>query len=1050
MFADPPAPPDEPPAPDPEADRPAPDPDRPPSALEGWVTFGIVLAAALFTFVQFEPELIFRATTPNGGDMGAHVWAPAYLRDHLLPNFRLTGWTNDWYAGFPALRFYMVPPMLAIVILDVVVPYGVAFKVVAVSGIVALPISCWAFGRLAGVRFPGPALFALAGVAFAFHRDYTIYGGNALSTLAGEFAFTISLNLAIIWLGLVVNGFRTGRHRAVAAVVVAMCALTHVIPLIFAVVGAFVALAVHPTRRAVRWLATTAPVGALMALWWLLPFWWQRSHLNDMGWSRTLPPDGVGWTERIGFWVTFILPAENAWRASVPGLDAPVRLDLALMGVAVVAVLALDRTRLGRVLVATLAVGAAGVVLVPQGRLWNARLTPFTHLLAYLIVALAVALAIRRLAALIGPAIRRIDPLDLDGAGLLRIGGALAATAVLIVMVALPLRTLPGGVTRADGSYHWLFLSTTERSNVPGWARWNFRGYEDKDAWPEYEDMLLTMRNLGETNGCGRAMWEYEHERLDRYGTPMAPMLLPFWTDGCIASMEGLYFESATTTPFHFLNQSALSASPSRPQRNLPYRGFDIDLGVAQLQLLGVRYYMAFTETAVRAAAAHPDLDEVARSGPWVIYEVADAPLVEPLTHLPNVLDPSPHDNEGWIEATADWFQTPALWDVHLAADGPTDWPRAAPATRVTPVEVDAVEVSNVVLDRDRISFDVSEPGVPVLVKVSHFPNWRADGADGPWRVSPSFMVVVPTDTHVELHYGTHPVEVAGWGLTLLGLVGLVLLLRAGPVGDGTGPVPSRRGPAPGDRRLSVVVPAYQEAEVVAGTVASLRAALVDLDPDVEIIVVDDGSTDGTAGLARSAGADQVVVHSQNRGKGAAVRTGMLAATGRTVVFTDADLAYSPDQVERVAVEVEAGWDVVLGSRQATGSVAEVQASFLRRIGGRVVNLAVRQVVPGHLDTQCGIKAFRSDVGRLLFGDARIDGFGFDVEIVALAQHHGLSVAEVPVRVVNSTRSSLHVVRDGLQMLGDLGRIAWWRRRGRYRASGHHDLPPAGGVVDDD
>ncbi len=126
------------------------------------------------------------------------------------------------------------------------------------------------------------------------------------------------------------------------------------------------------------------------------------------------------------------------------------------------------------------------------------------------------------------------------------------------------------GGTRADGSYHWLFLSTTDSSFVPSWARWNFTGYEGKPAYPEYHDIVQTMGDLGQTNGCGRAMWEHE-EQHDRYGTPMALMLLPFWTDGCIGSMEGLYFEASATTPYHFLNQDELSTAPSNAQRDLPY-----------------------------------------------------------------------------------------------------------------------------------------------------------------------------------------------------------------------------------------------------------------------------------------------------------------------------------------------------------------------------------------------------------------------------------------------------------------------------------------------
>ncbi len=110
-------------------------------------------------------DLIFDHTTPTGGDMGAHVWAPAFLRDHFLPNFQLSGWTMDWYGGLPLYRFYMVIPALAIVALDVVLPYGVAFKLVAVSGLVLFPLACWAFGRLANFRHPIPELFAVAGAA---------------------------------------------------------------------------------------------------------------------------------------------------------------------------------------------------------------------------------------------------------------------------------------------------------------------------------------------------------------------------------------------------------------------------------------------------------------------------------------------------------------------------------------------------------------------------------------------------------------------------------------------------------------------------------------------------------------------------------------------------------------------------------------------------------------------------------------------------------------------------------------------------------------------
>lgn len=240
--------------------------------------------------------------------------------------------------------------------------------------------------------------------------------------------------------------------------------------------------------------------------------------------------------------------------------------------------------------------------------------------------------------------------------------------------------------------------------------------------------------------------------------------------------------------------------------------------------------------------------------------------------------------------------------------------------------------------------------------------------------------------------------------------------------------------PPPGDRRLSVVVPAYREADRIGTTVGRLRTELGPaVDGDLEIVVVDDGSGDATADAARTAGADAVVVLPRNRGKGAAVRAGVAVATGRTVAFTDADLSYAPAQVAGLLAEVEDGWDVVVGNRSHTDTATLVRARRVREVGGRLVNLATHVVLLGaYRDTQCGLKAFRSDVARSLFGRSRIDGFAFDVELFHLAERDGLSVREVPVEVANADRSSVRAVRDGLRLGRDLARIVANGRAGRY------------------
>ncbi|MCP3912252.1 MAG: hypothetical protein GY713_15010 [Actinomycetia bacterium] len=810
--------------------------DQLPRWIRDLIAFIVVGGCSAFTLWMLQPSLLFADTTPAGGDMGAHVWALGYLRDVLLPDLRLSGWTPDWYNGFPAFRFYMVVPFLAMIVLNaglpmvlgipvalgslavglaawlrrvpdgiarhrglalgasiavalvaVPVPFGVAFKLISVSGVVSLPIAAWGFGRLVRLPFPGPPMLALATMPFLFDRSFTIYGGNIASTLAGEFAFSIALSLALLYLGVVARGLETGRHRGAAATLLALAGLCHVFPAFFALVGTLVLFLLGPRRERLRWVVQVGAVAGLLSAFWVVPFVSTRAYLNDMGW------------EKITAYTQNLVPDQNLWV-----------LLLALVSVGVVV---MRRNRTGTFFTVMALAGAAAFILVPQGRLWNARLLPFYYLSLSLLAAVGVTEIIRWLAD---------EELRLDRTGRLmaRVGGLAVATLLVFVHIGLPLRVLPGGSVLADGRYSWMGITTADNSFIGGWSRWNYSGYERKPAYPEYRDLVTTMDTLGDQNGCGRAMWEYEPE-LDRFGTPMALMLLPHWTDGCIGSMEGLYFEASSSTPYHFLNQSELSASPSRAQRDLPYRDLDLDRGVEHLQLMGVRYYLTISDAATSVADTHPDLELMATSGPWSVYQVSDAPLVEALTALPAVVDGLEHDSERWLPTAVDFYQDPDAWSVFLAADGPPEWARIAPGeipptVPTTPVTVSAVESS-----RDGLSFTVDEPGSPVLVKMSYFPNWQASGAEGPWRVTPNLMVVVPTDTEVTLTYGRSLADYGSWVLTAIGLLGLLILSRprdvvlpaaSPPVGSGwPSPTPvglvSRTPPTPTPTEPTGAVP---------------------------------------------------------------------------------------------------------------------------------------------------------------------------------------------------------------------------------------------------
>jgi dolichyl-phosphate beta-glucosyltransferase len=238
-------------------------------------------------------------------------------------------------------------------------------------------------------------------------------------------------------------------------------------------------------------------------------------------------------------------------------------------------------------------------------------------------------------------------------------------------------------------------------------------------------------------------------------------------------------------------------------------------------------------------------------------------------------------------------------------------------------------------------------------------------------------------------------------------------------------PLPHRFGPAtgtassPGARpSLTVVLPCYNEAERLPRTLRSLLAHLSGVPGEVEVLVVDDGSTDATvAAVEAIAGADarvRLLCLSSNRGKGAAVRVGMLAAEGELIVFTDADGSYGPGELDRI-IRALAEAPVAIGARVATSG------PLTRRVASRVFSLAIRVLVGlPFADTQSGLKGFRRPAAREIFGQARLDGFAFDVEALLLAGRLGLDVVEVGVQAIERRGSKVRVLADARRMLGEV------------------------------
>lgn len=227
---------------------------------------------------------------------------------------------------------------------------------------------------------------------------------------------------------------------------------------------------------------------------------------------------------------------------------------------------------------------------------------------------------------------------------------------------------------------------------------------------------------------------------------------------------------------------------------------------------------------------------------------------------------------------------------------------------------------------------------------------------------------------------------------------------------------------------LSVVIPAYNERGRIASTIQAVQDYLTDFGKSYEIIVVDDGSSDGTLEIVKEVASTQGTVrlinYGRNMGKGYAVRQGVYASRGDYVMFSDADLSAPIEELPKLFEALRQGYDIAIGSRAVKGAQLEIHQPLYRELGGKGLNLLIQALaVPGIKDTQCGFKLFRGEIAREIFAKSFLAGWGFDVEILYLARKQGYSISEVPVRWHHVDGSKIHPFRAGLRVLYDVLRV---------------------------
>lgn len=670
-------------------------------------------AIVLLLLSFFNPGLLFSDTLPAGGDTLSHYYGARFMRDQLLPQARLSGWAQGNFAGHPLFRYYFPLPFAAAAGLGMLMPLTVAFKLMTVAGTFLLPFCVRGFLRRMDLPFPAPTLGALSALAFLFVESNSLWGGNIPSTLSGEFAQSLSLALMFPTLGYMWEGLHRGLHERKIILLLVCIGLTHASALMF-LTALYPFLLINRRHFARRlWFLLRVNAIALCLLgFWLLPF------------LRELP---------------FTSPFTFAWQFSSISEAFPA------------------------ILIPFMLSGALASLALASKKKW--RRGPFAAPMALLGYGVAASIYLYRIAPALGIVDVRFLPFAQVFAG---IAGAVGIS-FLLNRIRAQWLIAPGVFCAVAAMVGALSDYTMER------VVFNYSGFESKPLWPAFSRVC---RDLAGTVADPRVV--YEHSPLHRRaGGIRAFELLPLFAGR--NTLEGVYLQSSLSSPFVFYIQSEISEIPSSPFQQYNYSRVNPERAIEHLRLFNARHLVAVTDALKGRLNRVPGLRLTSIHPPYALFEIAASPnrYVTPLKYAP-----IPAPLNGWRNLAWDWFrfsdlEVPLIFmkepphpllKLFNAPRQPDTW-RTLPKKPLPDVEPARVQET---IGQDYIEIQTPYLNHPHLVRVSFHPSWKAQGADGPYLVSPAFMLVYPKTHRVRISFR------AGWNDrlgALLSLLGLGLFL---------------------------------------------------------------------------------------------------------------------------------------------------------------------------------------------------------------------------------------------------------------------------------
>jgi hypothetical protein len=704
----------------------------------------VALGSLLLVFLRI--ELVFSDLLPTGGDMGAHIVPTKFFVTELFNNFKLSGWSQDWFAGYPVYYFYFPLPPIITSLLNFLFPFSISFKTMVLISQVLLVVSIEMLMRKKSKVF---SFYGFGvGLLYLLTESFTIFGGNLASSLAGQYSFTYSIafgNLSIFYL--VKSKYKYSME--IAAFLIGLSALSHLIPfMIYLPIFAFYFLKsdskIYKKISAFLFFLFIA-IRFSISLFLNLEFTTNMTYtpytqLSDLVKSDVLP-------FVLGVVIYIFTSMSKSTLKVISGFE-----------------------------IYLLSISIYLFFYGPESALWNGRIVPFFNLGIIILFFNLLHVDIKNLTKKIQGKYPLLLFILLTNSYFMYLfyskwGNTYSTTTISVILIVLFMFLI------STHSENFLIYTTLVSltfgtlSYLPHWLNWNFSGYESKNNWADITTLYEGLNTLEP----GRIMWEPNSD-LNKYGTPMVLMTIPMFTDH--QSVEGLYFDSSITTPFHFLTVSGVAERPSNPVGGLTYINGEFDKGFRLMEELGVDYFIAYTSSIKDKANANENFNFLFSNEVFNVYSIntEKVELVEDNLYIFESLNFYERlrnavlregSEQNFFEAAFNSFKDELNYKIIENYDESF----AEPSDKNT-----ALLISDLNIQNELITFKTNKPNQLHLIKVSYFPNWKIKNGLGPFRISPSFMAVIPKDEFVEINFETSNIEKALNLLSILTLFGALLV----------------------------------------------------------------------------------------------------------------------------------------------------------------------------------------------------------------------------------------------------------------------------------